>query len=47
MAVNVGLTRVQAYSNQNSKNSVKGNGSVDVYMYYHVRGLKEIIKALN
>jgi len=35
MAAKVNLSKVQAYFNEKSKIIVKGNGTVDVYMYYH------------
>ena len=39
MVVKANLSKVQAYFNGKSKNPIKGNGTVDVYMYYHDRGL--------
>jgi len=38
MAVSVDLSNAQAFFNEKLKNPIKGNVSVDVYMYYHVRG---------
>ena len=36
MAVKANISKVQAYFNEKSKISIKGTGTVDVYMYYHV-----------
>jgi len=35
MALKENLSRFQAYFNEKRKIIVKGNGTVDVYMYYH------------
>ena len=46
MAVNAELSKVKPYFNKKSKNSIKGNVSVDVYMYYHDRGVFFYLKNL-
>ena len=39
MAANLELSGLGLVFDQKGKKSIKGNGNVDVYMYYHIRGL--------
>ncbi len=45
MAINLKLSGVNEYFNGKRKNAIKGNVSVDVYMYYHVGGILKAVYA--